>query len=243
MSSIRPLKARGKSVMGVSGTGRMAKTCLRQAGGHATKKRLPPWLRRKFPPAARSAEVRGLLAELDLATVCTGARCPNRAECFACGRATFMILGRTCTRACGFCAVATGRPDSVRDDEPDAVAEAAAQLKLQHVVITSVTRDDLSDGGASQFARTIIAVRSRLGEAVIEVLTPDFAGSDAAVDCVLDAGCDVFNHNIETVGRLQAAVRPQASYDRSLAVLARAAKRRRASCRPPRIKSGLMVGL
>ncbi len=184
-----------------------------------------------------------MLDELQLATVCTGARCPNRAECFACGRATFMILGDICTRSCGFCAVATGRPADVRADEPDAIAEAADRLKLQHVVITSVTRADLPDSGASQFARTIAAVRGRLPKAVIEVLIPDFAGSNAAVDCVLAARPDVLNHNIETVPRLQPVVRPQANYERSLAVLARAAARKRSADSQLRTKSGLMAGL
>jgi len=205
--------------------------------------RLPHWLRRGIPVGARSGEVRGVLEELHLATVCTSARCPNRAECFACGRATFMILGATCTRACGFCAVAGGEPEAVRQDEPLAVAEACARLKLRHVVITSVTRDDLPDGGAGQFARTIAAVRGRLTEAIIEVLTPDFAGSIEAVDCVLDAGCDIFNHNVETVPRLQAVVRPRASYARSLGVLAVAAGRRETHRHAPHTKSGLMVGL
>ncbi len=205
--------------------------------------RLPTWLRRSIPPSAKSAAVRSVLGELDLATVCTGAKCPNRAECFGCGRATFMILGSTCTRSCGFCAVASGWPEDVRDDEPQAVAEACARLGLRHVVITSVTRDDLPDGGAGQFARTIAAVRSRAPKAVVEVLTPDFAGNADAIDCVLDAGCDVFNHNIETVPRLQGAVRPDASYDRSLGVLARSAGRGGRTGHAPRIKSGLMVGL
>ena len=204
---------------------------------------LPHWLRRDIPAGPGSAAVRGVLAELHLATVCTAARCPNRAECFACGRATFMILGATCTRACGFCAVAGGEPEAVRQDEPLAVAEACARLGLRHVVITSVTRDDLLDGGAEQFARTIAAVRSRLTGVVIEVLTPDFAGSIEAVDCVLDAGCDIFNHNVETVPRLQATVRPQASYARSLGVLAAAAGRRETHRHAPHTKSGLMVGL
>ena len=205
--------------------------------------RLPTWLRRSIPPSAKSAAVRSVLGELNLATVCTGAKCPNRAECFACGRATFMILGGTCTRSCGFCAVASGRPEDVRDDEPQAVAEACARLGLRHVVITSVTRDDLPDGGAGQFARTIAAIRSRLPEAVVEVLTPDFAGNADAIDCVLDAGCDIFNHNVETVPRLQGTVRPDASYNRSLAVLAKSAGRGGRSGHAPRTKSGLMVGL
>jgi len=192
---------------------------------------------------ARSAVVRGVLAELQLATVCTGAKCPNRSECFACGRAAFMILGTLCTRACGFCAVERRRPERVRQDEPDAVAEACAKLDLHHVVITSVTRDDLPDGGAGQFARTIVAVRSRLPQAVIEVLTPDFSGSAESVDIVLDAGCNIFNHNIETVERLYRVVQPQADYRRSLSVLAHAAGRRRNYGSGPYVKSGLMVGL
>jgi lipoic acid synthetase len=185
----------------------------------------PPWLRKRIPAGGEAAAVRGLLAELGLATVCSGAHCPNLPECFARGTATFLILGTRCTRSCRFCAIAKGDAGPLREDEPEAVAEAAARLALRHVVITSVTRDDLADGGAGHFARTIRAVRGRLPQAVIEVLVPDFGGSTAALDAVLDARPDIFNHNVETVPRLYPAVRPEADYRRSLDVLAYAKRR------------------
>jgi len=204
--------------------------------------RLPRWLRRRAPTGPHAAAVRDLLAELGLATVCSSAHCPNQAECFARRTATFLILGDRCTRACRFCAVPGGPPLPPRPDEPDAVAEAAARLGLAHVVITSVTRDDLPDGGAGHFARVLRAVRRRLPHAAIEVLTPDFQGSESAVATVLAAGCDVFNHNVETVPRLYPVVRPEADYRRSLSVLA-AARRLAPPARPVRTKSGLMVGV
>jgi lipoyl synthase len=201
--------------------------------------RFPPWLVKRIPSGDEAGRVRRLVAELGLATVCSGAHCPNQVECFARGTATFMILGDRCTRSCRFCAVTKGDAGPLRDDEPEAVAEACARLALRHVVITSVTRDDLPDGGAGHFARTIRAVRSRLPQAAIEVLVPDFRGDTAAIDAVLDAGPDVFNHNIETVPRLYAEVRPEADYRRSLDVLAYA----RRVGRGLMTKSGLMVGL
>lgn len=208
--------------------------------------RLPSWMRRALPEVGQSRRVRGLLKGLHLDTVCVSAHCPNQAECFCRGTATFMILGRQCTRTCRFCAVAhDSNPPAVRADDPAAVAEAADKLGLRHVVVTSVTRDDLPDGGAGHFAATIEAVRRRLPAATVEVLTPDFGGDLAAVDTVLAAGPDVFNHNIETTARLYRAVRPQADYSRSLAVLARAS-RPTGPDRPgraPVTKSGLMVGL
>jgi lipoic acid synthetase len=183
--------------------------------------------------------VHGLLSELELNTVCREAHCPNVGECFARGTATFMILGDVCTRDCAFCAVCSGQPRPVDPEEPHRVAEAARRLGLRHVVVTSVTRDDLPDGGSRQFAETVLAIRRR-AEAAVEVLTPDFQGQTEDVDRVLDAGPRVFNHNVETVPRLYPAVRPQADYRRSLGVLARAATRRTADCLT---KSGLMVGL
>ena len=209
------------------------------------RRRLPVWLRRTIPAGPRSAAVRKVLETLDLATVCRSAKCPNRAECFAAGTATFMILGNACTRDCAFCGVTSASPQPLRADEPDAVAAAAEQLKLAHVVITSVTRDDLPDGGADHFARTVRAVRRRMPSAAIEVLTPDFGGDGDAVETVLSAGCDVFNHNVETAPRLYDRVRPQANYQRSLAVLARADawRRQRPPGRRPITKSGLMLGL
>ena len=205
--------------------------------------RFPPWLRRRLPAAGRDGAVRRVLEDLDLTTVCSGARCPNQGECFARGTATFLILGDTCTRSCRFCAIPSRPPDPPREDEPAAVAEACRRMGLRHVVITSVTRDDLPDGGAEHFARTIRAVRGQLPRTVIEVLTPDFQGSDEAIQTVIDAAPDVFNHNIETVPRLYAEVRPQADYQQSLDVLDTAARLASEGGRNLRTKSGLMVGL
>jgi len=201
--------------------------------------RLPRWLRKRIPTGPHGAEVRRTLEQLGLATVCRSANCPNQAECFARGTATFMILGDRCTRSCRFCAVEKGAPRPVDAAEGEAVAEASCRLALRHVVITSVTRDDLPDGGAGHFARVVRAVRGRLPRAVIEILTPDFQGDPAAVDAALAGGCDVFNHNVETVPRLYPAARPEADYRRSLRVLAHA----RRSAAGVHTKSGLMVGL
>ncbi|MCE5325125.1 MAG: lipoyl synthase [Planctomycetaceae bacterium] len=201
--------------------------------------RLPPWLTRRLGPSRDAEQVAALLADLHLVTVCDGAHCPNRHECYSRRTATFMILGETCTRNCRFCAVPAcgAAPAPPREDEPAAVAEACKRLALRHVVITSVTRDDLADGGAGHFARTIAAVRDAVPQAIIEVLVPDFQGDRAAIDTVLAASPHVFNHNVETVERLYATVRPQASYRRSLGVLAHAKSRGATT------KSGLMVGL
>ncbi|MCD4824653.1 MAG: lipoyl synthase [Phycisphaerae bacterium] len=207
-------------------------------------RRLPLWLKRRLPAGGESAAVVKLLHDLKLATVCEGAQCPNRGECYARGTATFLILGETCTRSCRFCAIpTTTTPDPPREDEPSAVAQASAAMGLKYVVITSVTRDDLPDGGAGHFARTIQAVRSRLPEAKIEVLVPDFQGNEAAIDIVLAAGPDVFNHNVETAERLYAAVRPQADYRQSMAVLAYAKRRAAETSAAVYTKSGMMVGL
>lgn len=203
--------------------------------------RLPEWLRK---PQTHFVSVQGLkrdLRRVGLNTVCESARCPNIHECFHRGAATFMILGNVCTRGCGFCAVPKGRhgipaPDP---DEPVNVARMAAGMGLRYVVITSVNRDDLPDGGSRHFAETVREVRRALPEARIEVLTPDFCGDLGAVARVLDAGPDVFNHNMETVRRLYRRVRPQADYDQSLGVLAFARRRRPEAL----AKSGLMVGL
>lgn len=201
--------------------------------------RLPPWIRVRVPGDGTARAVQDLLNETALHTVCQGAHCPNKHECFSRGTATFMILGDVCTRDCLFCAVASGKAAPPDPDEPRRVAEAAARLSLKHVVVTSVTRDDLPDGGAGHFAATIRALRDRLPAAKVEVLTPDFMGRDRDIDTVLAAAPDVFNHNLETVRRLQKTIRPAASYERSLAVL-----RRAAAWRPkPAVKSGLMVGL
>jgi lipoic acid synthetase len=201
----------------------------------------PEWLWRTVAPAAPAAvgRMEHLLDELSLHTVCQEARCPNLAECFGGGTATFMILGDTCTRGCRFCAVEQGRPAALDADEPERVAEAAARLNLAHVVVTSVTRDDLPDGGAGHFAATVEALRRRLPGATLEVLVPDFGGSCAALERVLTARPDVLNHNVETVPRLYPQVRPQAQYGRSLALLEHA----RASNPQITTKSGLMLGL
>jgi lipoic acid synthetase len=204
----------------------------------STSRRLPPWLKRNLPAGNENFFTQSLLRALRLETVCENARCPNRPECYSRRTATFMILGNVCTRPCGFCSVAKGTPLALEDDEPERVAEAAYRLGLRHVVVTSVTRDDLPDGGADHFRRCVLAIRARTGAAV-EVLTPDFQGDSHAVDCVLSARPDVYNHNMETVPRLYKKVRGRAEYQRSLDLLAHV---KRVS---PHIitKSGLMLGL
>jgi lipoic acid synthetase len=180
-----------------------------------------------------------LLRDQKLTTVCEEARCPNLGECFSRGTATFMLLGDRCTRRCGYCSISTAKPLPPDAEEPDRVAEAAAQLGLRYVVLTAVARDDLRDGGAAHFAATIAALRERLPGAAIEVLTPDFKGDPAALATVLAARPDVFNHNIETVPRLFPRVRPQGSYALSLRLLAALE-----GMAPAQVtKSGLMVGL
>ncbi|HSQ20495.1 MAG TPA: lipoyl synthase [Blastocatellia bacterium] len=203
--------------------------------------RLPEWLRKPVRNVDADHELKKTLRTRGLHTVCEEARCPNRNECFARGAATFMILGDVCSRSCGFCSVKTGRglPTESLIDEPAQVAEAAAQLKLSYVVITSVNRDELSDGGAAHFAETIRAVRRRLPGAKIEVLTPDFKGNLRALHTVLDASPDTFNHNVETVPSLYRKVRPQADYQQSLDVLREARKHAVNTL----TKSGFMVGL
>ena len=201
-------------------------------------RRLPDWLRRPIPNAGGIGFTRSLVDELGLETVCESARCPNRSECWTRRTATFMILGDVCTRPCGFCAVKRGRPEAVAEDEPERLAEACHRLGLRHVVITSVTRDDLPDGGADHFARCVEAVRRRTG-ATIEVLIPDFDGREAQVERVLESRPEVFNHNVETVARLQQEVRRKSRYEVSLAVLAHARKTRPETF----TKSGLMLGL
>src|SRR5437899_952382 len=184
--------------------------------------RLPPWLRFQLPTSNGFSHTRALLDELKLHTVCESARCPNHWECWSRGTATFMIGGDRCTRACGFCAVSTAKPLPLEADEPARVAEATHRMRLQHVVITAVARDDLKDGGAEHFRRTIEAVRALNPGIVIEVLVPDFNDSDAAIDEVLSAKPHIFNHNLETVRRLTPTVRSRATYDRSLSVLQKA---------------------
>lgn len=203
--------------------------------------RLPEWLRKPVRNVEADHELKKMLRTRGLHTVCEEARCPNRNDCFARGAATFMILGDVCSRSCGFCSVKTGRglPLESLSDEPEQVAEAAAQLGLSYVVITSVNRDELPDGGAGHFASTIQAVRRRLPNARIEVLTPDFKGDRRALHTVLDAGPDTYNHNVETVRRLYQRVRPQAEYRQSLEVLHEARRYAPGTL----TKSGLMVGL
>ncbi|MDP6606937.1 MAG: lipoyl synthase, partial [Dehalococcoidia bacterium] len=199
----------------------------------------PPWIRTRFRAGARYRGVIDLLREHELNTVCEEAACPNIGECFSAGTATFMILGDTCTRACGFCAVTSGLPAGLDLGEPARLADAIAALRLDHAVVTSVDRDDLPDGGAGMFAACITAVRERLPACTVEVLVPDFEGNWAALATVIEEGPAVLNHNIETVPRLYPRVRPKAQYARSLELLSRAQ-----SLAPDTpTKSGVMVGL
>ncbi len=201
--------------------------------------RKPPWIRVKAPTSPEYHETRRLMRALKLNTVCEEAACPNIGECWKQKHATVMILGSICTRACTFCNVATGRPDQLDPHEPAHVAEAAARLGLSHIVVTSVDRDDLEDGGAGHFVRTIKAIRAATPETTIEVLTPDFLKKDGAIDAVVEAGPDIYNHNLETVPRLYAEVRPGARYFHSLRLLDRVKE-----LAPDMFtKSGLMVGL
>jgi lipoate synthase len=198
----------------------------------------PAWLVQRIPARQEVRQVEKMLGDLGLNTVCRSASCPNIGECFGACTATFLILGGTCTRRCRYCAVPQGVPRPLDKDEAAKVAEAVARLKLRHAVITSVTRDDLADGGAGQFAACIAKVRGKSPHTTVEVLVPDFKGDEAAVRTVLAAQPEVFNHNIETVPRLFSAVRPGASYRRSLAVLGLAGLAGRSL-----LKSGIMVGL
>jgi len=202
--------------------------------------RLPEWLRITLPTSDSFARTRGLLDELKLHTVCESAKCPNHWECWSKGTATFMIAGDRCTRACGFCAVSTAKPLALEVDEPARVAEATRRMKLKHVVITAVARDDLKDGGAEHFRQTIEKVRELNPGIVIEVLVPDFNESDTSIENVLNANPHIFNHNLETVRRLTPGVRHRATYDRSLAVLAKVKAKRGNSIYT---KSGIMLGL
>ncbi len=213
-------------------------TLISEPAPPTPQRRLPDWLKRPLPKGNENFFTHHLLRELKLETVCENARCPNQAECWSRRTATFMVLGNVCTRPCGFCSVPRGEPLEIEDDEPQRVAEAAFRLGLKHVVITSVTRDDVPDGGADHFRRCILAVRERTGAAV-EVLTPDFLGDHAAIDRVLEARPEVFNHNMETVPRLYRKVRGRADYHRSLELLEYIKRR------GPDIvtKTGLMLGL
>lgn len=201
--------------------------------------RKPDWIRVKAPTSQTYHETRDLMRSLKLNTVCEEAACPNIGECWQKKHATFMILGSVCTRACSFCNVATGRPDQLDPHEPDNVAEAVAKMGLEHVVITSVDRDDLDDGGADHFVRTILAIRAASPATTIEILTPDFMKKPGAIEAVAIARPDVFNHNLETVPRLYPSIRPGARYFTSLSLL------QEVKTHDPTIftKSGLMVGL
>jgi lipoyl synthase len=215
---------------------------IRQSGPSPAHRRLPPWPKKPLAHhGAHSAydSVDALLTNASLHTVCREAKCPNRSECYSRGTATFLVMGPVCTRTCRFCGVTQGAPGPLDKDEPRRLCETVAAMGLAHAVITSVTRDDLEDGGAAHFAGIIRQLRQRVPSITVEVLVPDFRGNAHALETVLSACPDVFNHNIETVARLYPAIRPQASYRQSLEILARGARFRVRL----RIKSGLMVGL
>ena len=199
--------------------------------------RKPDWLRAKLPSSPEYKKTREIVDTHDLHTVCKSAQCPNMGECWSRGTATVMILGNICTRSCRFCAVQTGRPTELDLGEPARVAESIAKMDLKHTVVTSVARDDLKDGGASVWAATIRAIHNRIPECAVEVLTADFRGQQEYLDLVLDACPDIFNHNLETVERLQRPIRKTARYDRSLWVLEHAKSRGFIT------KSGIMLGI
>jgi len=201
--------------------------------------RKPAWIRAKAPTSQEAAEVRRLMRDKKLTTVCEEAACPNIGECWKHKHAAFMILGETCTRACAFCNVRTGRPDALDEGEPERLAESVAAMTLTHVVITSVDRDDLPDGGARQFQRSVAGIRSGAPGTTVEILTPDFRGKPGAMDIVMESPPDVFNHNLETVPRLYPSIRPGARYFTSLRLLQQAKELE------PTVftKSGIMVGL
>lgn len=210
----------------------------------ASRLQRPEWLKVRLDTSGEYEEVREMMRRLSLVTVCEEARCPNIHECWARERtATFMLMGDVCTRTCGFCAVMQGTPGELDPEEPARVAEAVAELALSHAVVTSVNRDDLPDGGAGHFAKTIRAIRRRVPGCTVEVLIPDFCGNWEALDVVLREVPEILNHNLESVGRLYRRVRPQARYERSLELIARADARRRETGADMRTKSGVMVGL
>lgn len=222
-----------------TGDDRGSVSCGSVSGVFAPSRRLPPWLRREVPRGNANHFTWDTLRELKLETVCENAKCPNRMECYSQKTATFMIMGNVCTRPCGFCAVSRGRPDALELDEPERVAEAASRLGLKHVVITSVTRDDLPDGGGEHFYQCVLAVRKKTG-ATIEVLTPDFVRHRHGLDRVIESIPEVFNHNMETVPRLYRQVRgPKSDYRWTLDLL-RYVKQSNPTIRT---KSGLMLGL
>ena len=199
----------------------------------------PSWIKVRLPSNPVFFSTKALISDLRLHTVCESAHCPNRWECWSAGTATFMIAGDRCTRACGFCAVTTAKPFALEEDEPERVAEAVQRMNLKHVVITAVARDDLADGGANHFGRVITAIREMDPSIIVEVLVPDFHAQDQSIQVVLDAGPDIYNHNLETVERLTPLVRSRAKYRVSLQVLKRAKEL------SPKVvtKSGIMLGL
>lgn len=207
---------------------------IKQSPSH---RRFPEWLKKPIRYGKSYTSVISCLSENRLHTVCLEARCPNRSECFSDGTATFLIMGNVCTRNCGFCGVSHGNPLMLDTEEPKRIAAAAKNLHLRHIVITSVTRDDLPDGGASHFAECVRQCRTRVPDASIEILIPDFREKSAALDIVIDSRPNVLNHNVETVPRLYSSIRPQADYQFSLGILAYAHKKNIAA------KSGIMVGL
>jgi lipoic acid synthetase len=223
------------------GTLRIGTNPLKSASfvGKTLNRTLPVWLTKRVPSLETVREVEGMMRDARLHTVCESARCPNLGECWSKKTATFMILGDICTRTCGFCAIKVGRPEQVDREEPLRVAETARAMGLKHIVVTSVARDELADEGASQFAATIRALRDEIPNAIVEVLTPDFKGKRWCVKLVVDAGPDIYNHNIETVERLSPEVRPQAKYRRTLELLQGVKQM------DPAVytKSGIMLGL
>jgi lipoic acid synthetase len=201
------------------------------------KRKKPDWLRAKLPGGKGYQKLRSLVDEHKLHTVCESAKCPNMGDCWSRGTATIMILGDVCTRSCGFCHIKTGRPPTLDTDEPRRVGEAAALMRLKHIVITSVNRDELPDGGAALWAETIQQIRAKSPGTSIEVLIPDFCGDWDALQKVIDARPEILNHNMETVRRMYKVVRPQAKYDRSIELL------RRCKDQGLRVKTGIMVGI
>lgn len=238
--SSRPVVSDRNRVAWRAAPGRIRITMTTLGAPVTPRPRLPEWLRLRLPTSGAFSRTRELLEDLRLHTVCESAKCPNHWECWSKGTATFMIAGDRCTRACGFCAVDTARPLALEEDEPRRVAEATRRMGLRHVVITAVARDDLADGGAAHFRRTIEAVRELNPGIVVEVLTPDFQDKDEAIDLVLGARPEIFNHNLETVRRLTPAVRHRATYDRSLSVLRKVRERAGDGIHT---KSGMMLGL